>query len=143
MAPKYVNQKPTLPTIRKRGTKGDPKPWHIGKVPEFYKHAMTRSLEQYIDRVTYDEDIFNLGDTYGQANQQYPLDPKGLADLHLLINAILDVAPWARVKKADRKVCVLNAIHQLHNRKTQPDCSYEEAASRVAKQVLRGCFFLL
>ena len=104
---------------------------------------MTQSLEDYVDKVRYDGDIFNLGDSYRKASQWAPLDLAGLADLHLLINAILDVAPWARVKKAERKVCVLNAIHQSYNRKTQPDCSYEEAAGRVAKQVLRGCFFVV
>ena len=134
-----MNQKKQLPTIRRRLTKGDPKPWHIGKCPNFDRGAMTQSLENYIDRVSYDGDIFNLGDSYRKASQWAPLDLAGLADLHLLINAILHVAPWGRVKKADMKPCVLNAIHRVHNRRIQVDCSYEEAAGRVAKQVLHGC----
>ena len=142
MAPKCEN-KAKLPSIRKHDTKDDPgRPWHVGKCPEFDMDAMTASLELYIDRVTFDEDIFNLGETYSSANQQDPLDPKGLADLSLFINAILDVAPCARVKKADMKICVLNAIHRCCTRKIQTDCSYEEAAGRVAKQVLRWCLIL-
>ena len=142
MAPKCEN-KAKLPSIRKRGTKGDPrKPWHIGKCPVFDRDAMTASLEQYIDKVALDEDIFNLGDTYSCANQQDPLDLKGLVDLSVLINHILDVAPCARVKKADMKICVLYAIHRCHTRRIRIDGSKEATASRVAKQVLRGCFFL-
>ena len=143
MAPTCVNKMPKMLTIRKPGKKVAPKPWHIPKVPEFDKDAMLRSLLQYIDRVTYDDDIFNFGDAYGSRNQHGPMDPKGLADLHLLINAILDVAPWARVNKEHMKMCVLSAIHHSHNRKVLTDCSYEEAAGRVAKQVPRGCLIFL
>ena len=139
MAPKCVNKMPKMLTIRKPGKQVAPKPLHIPKVPEFDKDAMLRSLLQYIDRVTYDDDIFNFGDTYGSRNQIGPLDPKGLADQHLLINAILDVAPSARVNKDHMKMCVLHAIHKSQNRKILTYYSYEEAAGRVAKQVLRGC----
>ena len=104
---------------------------------------MTQSLEDYVDNVRYDGDIFYLGDSFRKARQWDPLDLAGLADLQLLINAILDVAPWGRVKQSPMRHCVLDAMRRRHMRKIHIDCSYEETAGRVAKQVLHGCSFFL
>ena len=136
-----MNQKKQLPTMRRLPTV-DPKPWHKGPCPHFDNDAMTQSLEDYVDKVRYDGDIFNLGDSYRKARQWDPLDLAGLADLHLLINAILDVAPGGRVKQVPMRHCVLDAMNRTHMREIHVDCSLEEAAGRVAKQVLHGCLIL-
>ena len=136
-----MNRTKQLPTMRRLPTV-DPKPWHKGPCPDFDTAAMTQSLEDYVDKVKLDADIFNLGDTYRKANQWAPLDPAGLAELGLLINAILDVAPWGRVKQVPMRRCVLAAMSRTHMRKIHVDCSLAEAAGRVAKQVLHGCLIL-
>ena len=66
MPPKSSIQKKQWPTMctRRRATNAPGKPWLTTKCKDFDKGAMTRSLENYIDKVSKDEDIFNLCDSY-------------------------------------------------------------------------------
>ena len=100
-------------------------------------------LVHYIDEVTSDELIFQLGATYRSAKTNTPLDLDNMADLSDLLVAILKVVPTGRIRKTDIRKSVLDAIVERPMRVSDVEESHKMLAGRVSKQVLRVHFMYL
>ena len=115
-------------------------PWHRGPAARPPTEDLTATLVHYIDEVTSDELIFQLGATYRSAKTNTPLDLDNMADLSDLLVASLKVVPTGRIRKTDMRTSVLEAILERPKRVSDAEEPHKMLAERVSKQVLRVCF---
>ena len=118
-------------------------PWHRGPAARPPPEDLTAMLVHYIDGVTSDELIFQLGYTYRSAATNTPVDLNNLAEISDLLVAILKVVPAGRIRKTDIRKSVLGAIMERPSRVNDAEESHKMLAGRVSKQVLRVYFMYL